>query len=298
MKIRFCHVHAFAAIYLIPLLYSVGISATTAEDRALVDDLLQEVDAYPKTPQGRYDSGPLIEDFEPYRRLKELGPNVLPRLAERLAAVEDVSIMRSYIDLFIHTSAFHFFFYTTSAATRPAGDTLVSNASTLPFLTVCMDESSLLPSPASERHRKGLLLGWWRQRDAFPSVRDRAEVMRRVFGKSEADFAQVTPATYREYTRQLLGYGIYNIPVYVDLVAEDNSPLAFLEIFRVARNPVLPEINLVSAPGAAVARVTARWPERKDKAAVIKAWWREKSGTYMKLEPLYKAIDEEIRKLP
>lgn len=227
----------------------------------------------------------------PYRKaLKELGYNTWPDVADMLRTETNPSLREEFARIF------DFKFYRYTYGKNAKGLTYLEDVSDdpLPFLSIEVDANT-----GGEIDRSidqvSMLLEWWDRRETFLKRDGACEKLREITGRTPEDFAVFNRVRSRWLKKCFSAYGIYNLPYYLELIAEDNNPILFweflyghrVEMYR-ALNPKPPLENLIGV-------VQAAYPTREDKMKVICEWWEENANKFTRLEDLHEAIDNVLK---
>lgn len=226
--------------------------------------------------QGRVGGGP---DLGALFTLQELGPNVMPDLAEAIRAEHDRDFRRQLAETLLNIGCFW-----------PRKE----------IPNMYLDPSTKRMFPAWEdRDSKGMyaeeVLRWWDKRDSFLHRDDLLQKIRAVTGTTAEDFARlVSDDVWNLFIDEVMEYGIYNLPYFTELVAQDNNPWAFCFFLGAVHSDKYP-ISLMDSYHL-VAYMDEHFPSRAVKVSVIREWWAEMRGKYTELQPLCAAMDAALAK--
>lgn len=142
------------------------------------------------------------------------------------------------------------------------------------------------------------LIRWWGQRDTFLKRTDVLDKIRRIVGRTEEEYAEYDLSRYRQLIKYVYVYGIYNLPYFVQIIAEDNNPCVFAEFLerQCGGRAVVVAGDPVGGWNATIERIQKEYPRSSDKLATIRDWWIRVRSTYTELPDLFSAIDAQVSK--
>lgn len=269
-----------------------GYFTAEAEDRSINDSkelLLDDLTA--RTIKDAWGGEGVLINSAEYQAVLNRGLSIIDNLAKRMATIKNPFELFTYEHVFRRITHFDFVFYSGEPNTMDDIDYYVRDIKTLPFLSKRIDKRE-----GDIRSECNSLLLWWDKMRNCKSFAERTSTMRSITSGIAPDGTQITGASYRAYCLGLYNYGIYNIPIYIELIIKDNNPLALMEFLRVSNHPTYQGLSLDSNRLANIRCVAREWPSHKERIDLVKKWWEEKSSEYDSIPSLKQAIAEAIGK--
>ena len=240
---------------------------------------------------GHLGDGP-VTGCPAYLAILESSVPILEPLAKRMAVADDFILLNAYTALFGAITQFQGYPYAREHLVHGGLDFYESNRDDLPSFSYDMTKS--YPNCYESREK---LLECWRKREEFPPIEQRITLMRECKGPGGPADAAIALQDYRRYQRALINYGIFNLPVYITLIREDNNVLAFSEFLHVTRHPVLDKLKSSFNVFDNLKQVATTWPSHEERMLLVKKWWEAEGEKYKTLPTLAKAIEEAAEKL-
>lgn len=227
----------------------------------------------------------------------QVGPNALPELYDVYATETNLVVTWCMESMVGYLSRFQIYSFSEVQCQDAFGrDVTDTKPAERPFLSL---PSATWQECANDvqRAKRDLYLQWWARRDQFLKRTDAKEQFRAVTGKTPEEFSKFDWGGYRALGRVAFIYGIYNFPCYIDLVREDNNPVAFATFLRQTTSKDYTNLPFTTSENARLRSVIDRWPTRESKLRAIVNWWQEKGHRFTRLEDLYQAIDIRVTKI-
>lgn len=263
-------------------------AADTGEQEQLLEDLRQAVLRQPA----------YLQEGPEARRLREeivaLGPNVLQELADAMELERDARVRAEFAGCFLIVCGLSPYRYSSDAEHATARYPLETEPAELPVLSHDVAKDRAGSAVADQ------LPVWWRNRGAYLNRPGTVARLREITGTRPAEHAQYDRDRARSLSREFGVYGIYNLPFYIGLIAEDNNPVLFMEFLAMCRKgQEYREKGFHRILGFdRVRAVQEAFPEREDKLRVIRRWWRERADTFRGLPELHSVIGQAIEVAP
>lgn len=227
------------------------------------------------------------------QQLEDLGPNILPIIRDSITKETHPRARAAMVSLFMRIGAFHPYRYVGPSATKPhPWAPKETDPASLPILSKDLAKRD---DPADMESR---VMAWWDQRDGFLKRNDLCTRLREITGFTVEDALHYDMQRAAMLHKEFSVYGIYSLPCYIEVIAEDNNPAIFMEflatwrLFEEYRQPAV----LRTTGFERVKAVQEAYPTREDKLAVVCTWWSKKKDTFTTLVDLYEAIDKVILK--
>lgn len=230
-------------------------------------------------------------DCEQYRSLVAMGPACLPEVFQVFREESDPHVLYYYAILVRRVAHFDVFRY--SETPLRIGDQEFKYDGERPFLSMQIGDGAP-SSPASAVLMRDKLMEWWSRKASFLQREDAETAVRAITGRDERQYQQFDKKRAREFSK-LTGYGIYNLPYYLDIIQEDNNPIVFSEFLRITNHPEYQVLELTGDLGANGRAVNAKYATRESKLDVICEWWSQSGAAYAVLEDLHREIDKRIQ---
>lgn len=233
-------------------------------------------------------------DSPDYKSLVKMGPNCLPELFEAFRDEWDLHVSYYYSELIRRIAHFDFFLYTVGSHKVFGTKYKVKHDEDLPFLSEVIDHGK----SQYEKHfnSKYKLLKWWDQRKTFLKRGNFKQSLRAITGESNQDFVKYDKLKSRKMAK-LHGYGIFNIPYYIEVIASDNNPIVFCEFLRISNHKEFQVLKMTNDKVLNVNKAQAKYPTVEAKIKLISDWWTGIGHTYTSLTELHIEIDKSIKKL-
>jgi hypothetical protein len=227
-----------------------------------------------------------------YKILCDRGPNILPELMAAYEAESDPYVIYNYGGLIKQVSGFETYVYTEESRVE-YGLELKDTSKDKPVLSAKKDEI-YGPLDKAATVQRDVYLRWWKQKDSFLGRSDTGAKMSLATGKTSKEFASYDLKKYRSLSKDVLVYGIYNIPAYVDAVGKDNNPVAFCEFLKVSRHQAYRDLPMTGEPPRNAQIAQDAYPTREAKVELIRQWWAGAKDKYTNLPELRKEIDKSV----
>jgi len=225
------------------------------------------------------------------KALNVLGYNILPDLMN-LIRKETNSVLRWE---FAEQVPFPFYRYSRSHRTREGDfDYFDAMEEPAPFLSIEVDPNT---NALMNRDidKASMLVQWWDQREAFLKRDGAPGKLREILGRTPEEYAAFDMQRWRKLEKCFFSYGIYNIPYFVEVIAEDNNPILFCEFLRMCCIERYRELNPVPGIPHMVVITQNAYPAQEDNTKVICAWWEENADKFTRLEDLHEAIESVLK---
>lgn len=226
--------------------------------------------------------------------LASMGPNILDALAaaldspERFAGANTAS-QYMFVDLFEQVSAFMPCFCN--------GDGTIES---LHGATSCKPISQTLPwlrwnVPGDTQVTVApLFTKWWRERDSFPDCAELVRRIRAITGNSESQYEHYDACVAVELSIQVFPYGVFSIPAFIEVIAEDDNLCMFQEFLRLYLAGTSHSLCRTSDCRECLTLVRKIFPSRVERLCFIRNWWHETKDGFSALKRLYSNIEEQI----
>jgi hypothetical protein len=274
--------------FLLVVCCTVGIDLEVANDIAQYRRDLEAIGMHMETN--------LLRTSAACMRLDARGPNSLPEMAEALADESDPRVLRFYNHLFFRCSRAWPYRYSSTHYRSYGLDIVDTEPAKHPWFSLHVgpdglgDWEAILPM-------RDLYVRWWREHESFPKPDALKAVFRGITGKTDEEFSKYDESRARLLWRDVEIFGIMAYPSYVDLVAEDNNPISFLDLLVSWPQS---EINCIGHGKTRLEdakNATATFPTRESKAKVICHWWDDNKSAFTRLTDLYSEIDTRVTKM-
>jgi len=231
--------------------------------------------------------------------LCRMGPNILPELVEVYRSEKEDDVLRWYRGLFTFTTRFFIYQYSDVQPNPQFGVFEEKSPRDLPMLSA---PEEMLRRPGAAAKMRDIYLHWWDQRAGFLKRTGVKERIRALTGTESEGFARYDWPAAQAFDKEITIYGMYNLPYLIEIIAEDNNPIVFLQFLLVSLCPQL--YRMEGTKGWVTGDWVNNWhlvqdafSSRESKIAVIIKWWDDKKSTFTRLTDLYQAIDAQVAKL-
>ena len=226
-----------------------------------------------------------------YKALRQCGVAILPALRKRMTTADDFMLSRTYTILFTQLSGFVPYDYSTKHCKLMGMDLYEPDLNKLPYISLDVDMSE----DTSERRSR--TLSWWDNLQDFDDFPAHLSKMREMIASAREGSVDFPWQEYRNYSRAFLNYGIFNIPAFITLIAEENNDLAFMEFLCVTAHEEYVTMKLIADRLYNLRYIARVWDSHEKRKQLVKEWWAENQSGYTVLPNLAKAIEEATKKL-
>lgn len=229
-------------------------------------------------------------ESENYRALAAMGPACLPEVFDAFRTEEVEHVLYYYAILIRRVAHFDMYRYSNVPLVIRGEDYF--DRGEIPFLSLQIGDGAP-EGPDKANLMRDKLVAWWDQRGSFLQ-RDARSATRAIAGRNADEAMRLDPTAGRRLAR-LSVYGIYNIPAYVSLIAEENNPAVFSEWLRLANHPDFQTLKMTSDLAENARKAHRAYPTSEAKMAIVCAWWIEQRESFKALADLHTAIEEQLQ---
>ena len=280
---------AFSGAFIFTLLLNLGASimAETADG-----DYEQRFVALEKFVAGKgwLGDGVIIGSGE-YQAIQQCGVGILPALRKRMATANASMLPITYGRLFKRLAGFTPYYYSASPDKSRKMDIYEPDLKKLPYLSRDVD------APMNMLEQRSRILSWWDRLQDFDDFPAHLSKMREIIASAREGSVDFPWQEYRNYTRAFLNYGIFNIPAFITLIAEENNDLAFMEFLCVTAHEEYVTMKLIADRLYNLRYIARVWDSHEKRKQLVKEWWAENQSGYTVLPNLAKAIEAAAEKL-
>lgn len=277
---------------MVHVIFSVALSACLAmlSDTSDVVDTLQQ---WREHIVAKGNLGGVELDSEHYRSLVALGPNCLADVFPAYAREDNPHVLYYYALLIRRVGHFDAFRYSKTPLNIAGYEFKYDGEK--PFLSTEIGEGAPAP-PASLFAERDKLVHWWEERESFLRREGAKAMIHEITGCEASEFSQYDKRKAREFAKSSV-YGIYNIPLLIAIIEEDNNPIAFCELLRISNHPEYQRLKLTGDVVENARVVASTHPTKEQKVAFICTWWQRSAGSFVKLQSLHRAISDQVEEL-
>lgn len=278
------------------LLVAMAIAMAAGTGVSIASDVTQRLDAWRVHILTNGNMGGVELNSDDYEALVKMGPKGLPEIFEAYEKEQDPHVLYYYKILIGRIAHFDAYRYSSEPATILGWNMQDKDKASVPVLSTEVDAKGYTKLDSAEYavDHRNRLVQWWKVRKDF--LARKKEGIANITGKTKDDFSKVDKVKARSLQKTVHCYGIYNIPMYIELISDDNNPIVFADFLRISNNPLFQKLKCTGVPMENAEKVTAAFPTREAKMKVIREWWAGASDTYTGLDDLRKAIDKAIQK--
>lgn len=279
---------AIVLMFLVCMSPSLASASDTAPiSRGDPEQLLDEFESFIQE-KGIWGEGLVFSSAE-YQAILEQGPIIIDALIARFSKEEKQQLLYYGFSMLRTILGSSEYVYTRTPRVFHGIDYCDDSLDSLPYLNT---ELNVYKKP--EQHWKELL-AWWEILRASNTYAERLNLMREVARDAKGDASAFPPQAYQSYRRALTNYGVYNIPVFITLIKEDNNALAFIEFLLVTRHPAYSALRPTADYADNLKRFAAAYPSQEERLKMVEAWWEKEAWKYQALPELSKAIEKAIK---
>ena len=258
-------------------------------------DVTQRLDAWRNHILTKGNLGGVELASDDYEALVKMGPNALPEVFDAFEKEQDPHVLYYYAILVRRIAHFDEYRYSSEPLTLRGCDMQDTDEASVPLLSTRLNSRGLtvLKSADYAVDHRSRLVQWWKFRKDFLARKKESVV--NITGRTEDQFSKIDSKKDRLLQKTVKCYGIYNIPMYIDIIREDNSPIVFADFLRISNNALFQQLECTGDPKENAQKITAAFPTREAKVKVIREWWASSANTYTALDDVHVAIDKAVQ---